>query len=161
MLTAKQGCGRRGGNKPTPARQARSRKGPRERQAEGASWTPLPVHGGGSKPVPPVQASERGVTQTLSCRLGARDVLGSLRPLCSAGGETLGPKSPQLQRGSACSAGDTGGGTAASWEGRQNTWGWRPKGAPERATLPANEVGACERARAENPRRTHQAPCPR
>lgn len=74
-------------------------------------------------------------------------------------GGMLGPKSPQSQQGSVCCAGGTGGGRAVSREGRRNAWGRRPNGAPERATLPANEVGACERARAENPRRAHQAPC--
>lgn len=96
--------------------------------------------------------------ETLSCCLGARRLGVPKTPLQYWGG-MLGPKSPQLQQGSARCAGGTGGGRAASREGRRNAWERHPKGAPERAAFPANEVGACERVRAENPRRAHQAPC--
>lgn len=155
MLTVKQGCGRWGGNKPTPVRQARSRRGPREHQAAGGFMETSPC------------AWRWLSTSTTSSGQGERhcpvalgpDVLGSPRPLCSTGGGMLGPKSPQLQQGSARCARGTGGGRAGSREGRRNAWERHPKGAPERAALPANEVGACERARAENPRRAHQAPC--
>lgn len=82
MLTVKQGCGRWGGNKPTPVRQARSRRGPREHQAAGGFMETSPC------------AWRWLSTSTTSSGQGERhcpvalgpDVLGSPRPLCSTGG---------------------------------------------------------------------------